>query len=53
MLRSSIWSRMFEAMWTKKEVASKIHEFAKEFVANTDTAYKQREINEWIESNLK
>lgn len=39
--------------WNKQEIIDIIMNFADEFVANTDTAYKKREINEWIETNLK
>lgn len=38
--------------WTREEIINKINLFALSFVANTDTAYKQREISEWIKANL-
>lgn len=28
------------------------HEFSKEFVANTHTAYRKKEINEWLDQNM-
>ena len=38
--------------WNREEHIANIKAFAKEFVANTDTAYKQADIDKWIENNL-
>lgn len=38
--------------WDRLEMIEKLKSFAHEFVANTDTAYKQAEIDKWIEENL-
>ena len=38
--------------WNREEHIANIKAFAKEFVANTDTAYKQAVIDKWIENNL-
>lgn len=38
--------------WSREEHISNIKAFAKEFVANTDTAYKQADIDNWILNNL-
>lgn len=44
--------RKVKDSWNKEEVIKSIKNFAEKFVANTNTAYKQKEINEWIEENL-
>ena len=38
--------------WNREEHIANIKAFAKEFVANTDTAYKQADIDKWIKNNL-
>ena len=38
--------------WNREEHIANIKAFAKEFVANTNTAYKQADIDKWIENNL-
>lgn len=38
--------------FTREEHIANIKAFAKEFVANTDTAYKQADIDKWISENL-
>lgn len=38
--------------WNREELVIKIKEFAEKFVANTNTAYKQKDISDWIEQNL-
>jgi hypothetical protein len=38
--------------WDKKELIDIIKSFADQFVANTDTAYKQAEIDNWIEDTI-
>lgn len=36
-----------------EEIISVLKSFSAKFVANTETAYKEKEIREWIEKNLK
>ncbi len=49
-----IWLREIpqEKLYTKEEHIANIKAFAEEFVANTDTAYKQADIDKWITQNL-
>lgn len=49
---NTITIRKVKNSWNKEEVIKSIKNFAEKFVANTNTAYKQKEINEWIEENL-
>lgn len=39
--------------WNREEIISIIHSFSKDFVANVDTAYQQKNINDWISANIK
>jgi len=41
-----------ERLYTREEHIANIKAFAEEFVANTDTAYKQADIDKWITENL-
>jgi len=38
--------------WSRNEIETLIKQFSILFVANTDTAYQQKNINEWINKNL-
>ena len=43
---------IYKDRWNKEEHIASIKAFAKEFVANTETAYKQADIDKWISNNL-
>ena len=38
--------------YSREEIVKLIKVFSEEFVANTNTAYKQKDINNWIKENL-
>lgn len=44
--------KLIKDSWSREEHITNIKAFAKEFVANTNTAYKQADIDKWIENNL-
>lgn len=50
--KNTITIKRVKELWNREEMVNKIHEFSKQFVANTNTAYKQKDINDWIEQNL-
>ena len=47
-----IFSSDGRTLYNSVEVADIIHKFSKRFVANTETAYRQKEINDWIKDNV-
>jgi hypothetical protein len=49
---NTITIKRIKNSWNTKEIKEKFHEFSKVFVANTETAYKQKEINDWLDENL-
>lgn len=54
LMDSEILEMYFEEVPHKnlEEVISVLKSFSAKFVANTETAYKEEEIREWIENNL-
>jgi len=49
---NTITIKKLKTNWDKNEITNIIKKFADVFVANTNTAYKQKDINDWIENNL-
>jgi len=49
---NTITVKRYKGQWNREEHEANIWAFAKEFVANTDTAYRKAEIQKWITDNL-
>lgn len=49
---NTVTLKKYKEQWSRKEHEENIWAFAKEFVANTDTAYRKAEIQKWITDNL-